>query len=101
MILIPVSIDSKYHDISDFHKLNLTTNSSLATAQLKIALLTKHFEDLRNFLSLLKHSFDITGISEKKNEGSKTSAFNLPDYIFCFNENQTSHGGTVPLFLTA
>ena len=46
----PISIDSKYHDINDFNKLSLS----------------KHFEDLQNLLSLLKHSFDITGISERK-----------------------------------
>ena len=91
----PVSIYSKYHDINDFNKLNINKNSSLATLHLNIALLSKHFEDLRNFLSLLKHSFDITGISEHKiTKGSKNSAFNLPGYTFCFNETETSHGGT-------
>ena len=29
-----------------------------------MSLLSKHFEDLENFLSLLKHSSDIIGISE-------------------------------------
>ena len=56
---------------------------------------SKHFEDLRNFLSLLKHSYDIIGVSQHKiTKGSKNSAFNLPGYIFCFNETETSHGGT-------
>ena len=91
----PVSIDSKSHDTNDFNKLNINKNSSLATLHLNIASLSKHFEDLQNFLSLLKHSFDIIGISEHKiTKGSKNSAFNLPGYTFCFNETETSHGGT-------
>ena len=90
-----VSINSKYHDINDFNKFNINKNSSLATLHLNIASLTKHFEDLQNFLFLLKHSFDIIGISEHKiTKGSKNSAFNLPGYTFCFNETETSHGGT-------
>ena len=59
-------------------------------------MLSKHFEDLENFLSLLKHYFDIIGISEHKIiKGSKKSAANLPGYTFCFNETETFHGGTV------
>ena len=59
-------------------------------------MLSKHFEDLQNSLSLLKHSFDIIGISEHKMiQGLKNSAFNLPGYAFCFNETESFHGGTV------
>ena len=42
----PASIDSKYHDINDFNKLNIKKNSSLATLHLNIASLSKHFDDL-------------------------------------------------------
>ena len=91
----PVPVDSRYHDIKDFNKLNINKNSSLAPLHLNIASLSKHFEDLQNFVSLLKHSFDIIGISEHKiTKGSKNSAFNLLGYTFCFNETETSHGGT-------
>ena len=91
----PVSIDSKYHDVSDFNKLNINKNSSLTTLHPNISSLSRHFEDLQNFLSLLKHLFDINGISEHKiTKGSKNSAFNLPGYTFCFNETETSHRGT-------
>ena len=50
-----VSIDSKYHDIKDFNKLNINKNSSFATLNLNIVSLFKHFKDLENFLYLLKH----------------------------------------------
>ena len=47
--------------------------------------LFKHFENLRNLWSLLKHSFDILGISEQKvNKGSEISTFNLRGYTLCF-----------------
>ena len=59
----PVSIESKYHDINDFNKLNINKNSSLGTLHLSVASLSKHFVDLQKFLTLLKHSFDIRGIS--------------------------------------
>ena len=97
----PVSIDSKYRDINDFNKLNISKKLSLATLHLNIVSLSKHFEVSQNFLSLLKHSFNIIGISERKiTKGSKNSAFNLPCYAFCFHETETSHGGTGFSFLT-
>ena len=66
-----------------------------AALHLNIAWLSKHFEDLWNFLSLLKHTFDIIGISEHKvTKGWKYSAFNILGYIFCFNQTETSQGGT-------
>ena len=66
-IQIPVSIEYHYvsiehHDINNFIKLSINKISSLATLHLDIASLSKHFEDLQNFLFLLKHSFDIVGI---------------------------------------
>ena len=49
----------------------------------------------------LKHSFDIIGISEHKIiKDPKNSAFNLLVYTFCFNETETSHGGTVFFFVS-
>ena len=85
----PVSIDSKYYDISNFNKVNINKNSSLATLHLTIAALSKHFEDLQNFLFLLKHSFGIISISEHKiNKNSiikdfNTKIFRFSSQIFC------------------
>ena len=46
-------------------------------------------------MSLLKHFFNIIGISEQKTtEGSKNSAFNLPGHTFHFNKIEVFHGGT-------
>ena len=63
--------------------------------QLSILTLLRYPNILKIYLSLLKHSFDIVGISEHKTtKGSKNSAFNLPGYTFCFNEIETFHGET-------
>ena len=79
----PVAIDSKYQDINNFNKLNINKHSSLATLHLNVASLSKHFEDLQNFVFLLKHSFGIIGMSEHKiTKCSKNSAFSLPGYTF-------------------
>ena len=91
----PVSIDSKHYDINHFNKLNINKNSSFATLRLNIASLSKHFDGLQIFLSLLKHFFDIIGILEHKiDKNSMDVDFTLPGYTFCFNENESCHGGT-------
>ena len=62
-----------------------------------IQLSRKHNERRKRklILSLLKHSFDIIGISEHKiTKSLKKSTFNIPGYTFCFNETETSDGGT-------
>ena len=52
-------------------------------------------KEAKLILSLLKHSFDIIGISEHKiTKSLKKSTFNIPGYTFCFNETETSDGGT-------
>ena len=93
----PVSIDSKYYDVNDFNKLSINKSSSFATAHLHTASLSKHFDDLQNFLSLLKHSFDIIGISERKiNKISMNVDFTFysAGIYFYFKETESSHGRT-------
>ena len=83
-----MSLDSKYYDINDFNKLSINKNSSFATLHLNIASLSKHFDDLQNFLSLLKNSFNIIGVPEHKiNKNSMNVDFTL-------NETEGSHRGT-------
>ena len=90
-----MSIDPKYYDIKDLNKLSVNESSSFATLHLHIASLSKIFNDLQNFQSLLKHSFDIIGISEHKiNKNSMNVDFTLAGYTFYFNETESSHGET-------
>ena len=90
-----VSIDSKYYDNNHFNQLNIAKNSPFTTLHLNIASLSKHFDNLQNFVSLLKHSSDITGILEHKiNKNSMNVDFTLPGYTFHFNEAESSHRGT-------
>ena len=92
---LPVAIESKHYDVNDLNKLKINQNSSLSTLHLNIASLSKHFEDLHNFLSLLKHSFDITCITEHKiNKKLINIDFSLLGYVFCYNETEGLHGGS-------
>ena len=74
-------IDSKYYDINDFNKLNINRNFSFVSLHLNIASLSQRFDDLQNFQSVLKHYFDIIGISEHKiNKNSINVDFTQPGY---------------------
>ena len=86
----PESIDFKYYDINNFNKLSINKNSSFPTLRLNIASLSE-----QNFWSLLKHYFDIIGISEHKiNNNSMNVDFTLLGYTFYFNKTENSQGGT-------
>ena len=75
--------------LTNSNKLNINKYSFLASFHLNIALLSKHFEDLQNFLSLLKHTFDIIGISEHKIT-KKLIYLTIHSVLM----KPTSHGGT-------
>ena len=89
------SINSKYYDVIDFNDIIHDKHSSFSVLHLNIASLPKHFEDLQNYISLLKQSFDIIAITEHKiSLNSNEKSFNLPGYNFCFNFTESTHGGT-------
>ena len=60
------SINSKYYDVIDFNDIIHDKHSSFSVFHLNIASLPKHFEDLQNYISLLKQSLDIIAITEHK-----------------------------------
>ena len=75
--------------------LYMINTHSFSVLHLNIASLPKHFEDLQNYISLLKQSFDIIAITEHKiSLNSNEKSFNLPGYNFCFNFTESTHGGT-------
>ena len=81
----PVSVDFKYYDISDFDKLNKSKNFSSAALHLNIESLSKYFDNLQNFLSLLKHYFDFIDISKHKvNKNSMNINFYSVRIYFLF-----------------
>ena len=76
-----LAINSKYYDVNDFNKLKINENSPLSTLHLNVAFLSKHFQNLHNFLPLIKHSFDIIGIiAHKVNKKLINIDFNLSGY---------------------
>ena len=91
----PVSIDYKYHDINDFNKIITNKNSTFARLHLNIALLSKHFDYLHNYLTFLNNSIDFIGISEYKiSKNLIIINFYLLGYAFCYNECKSCQGGT-------
>ena len=89
------NIFSKYYDINDFKEIQHDDNSDFSLLHLNIASLSKHFDDLQNFLTLLDHKFDIIGITEHKiSRNSLEKNFYLPGYKFCFDLINSSYGGT-------
>ena len=71
------------------------TNSGATLFLIKLSKKCNERRKRKLVLFLLKHSFDIIGISEHKiTKGLKKSAFNIPGYTFCFNETKNSDGGT-------
>ena len=58
--------DSDHHDVNYFNKLKINENYCSSTLHLNIISLSHYFEDLHNFLFLLKHTFYIIVVSEYK-----------------------------------
>ena len=58
-------INSKYYDINGLNALNNKVNY-FEILHLNIASLSKHFDGLSNFFSMIKFNFPITGLCEHK-----------------------------------
>ena len=96
--LSTITVDSKYHDISQLNSLlNPDFSSSLGMFYVNIASLNKHIDDLRLILSALEFKFDIIGICEHKIRKGSTPKNNIdiPGYrSFTFQPIESSHGGS-------
>ena len=53
-----MSTYSKNYNGTDFNKVTINKNSTLATVDFNITFLSKDFDDLHNLLALLNHYFD-------------------------------------------
>ena len=60
----PLSCD--YYDISDFKKLKINKQQDLSILHLNISSISAHIDDLRTFLNLSHHKFDIISVSESR-----------------------------------
>ena len=87
-------INSKYYDINELNALNNKVNY-FGILHLNIASLSKHFDSLSNFLSMIKFNFPIIGLCEHKiRSNSFINNISLPGYTFCYDETKSTHGGT-------
>ena len=60
----PLSCD--YYDISDFKKPKINKQQVLSILHLNISSISAHTDDLRTFLNLSHHKFDIISVSESR-----------------------------------
>ena len=95
----PLSCD--YYDISDFKKLKINKQQDLSILHLNISSISAHIDDLRTFLNLAHHKFDIRCISESRIcvKHPQTTNIDLPG----FNIEQTpteSSAGTTLIYIS-
>ena len=76
----PLSCD--YYDISDFKKLKINKQQDLSILHLNISSISSQIDDLRTFLNLAHHKFDIICISESRIslKHPQTTNVNLPGF---------------------
>ena len=87
---------SKYYDIDEFLQRNFESNSSLSVFHINVASLTKHHEELRTLLNLIKFKFKVIGISETRltTKIGETVNIELDSYQFFHTKTLSNAGGT-------
>ena len=89
------SISSKYSDISDFSKSNFSFSKQFSLFHVNTRSLSKNFDQLLAVLSALGTSFDVLGITEKKQQIGKEfiSNVNTDNYLMYTQPSKSSAGG--------
>ena len=89
-------LSSDHYDISDFKKLKINKQQDLSILHLNISSFSAHTDDLRAFLSLVNHKFDIC-ISESRisTKHSRTTNIDLPGFTIDETPTESSAGGTL------
>ena len=89
----PLSCD---YYISDFEKLKIN-KQDLSILLLNISSISAHIDDLRTFLNLAHHKFDIICISESRNslKHPQTTNIDLPGFNMEQTPTESSAGGTL------
>ena len=86
-----------YYDISDFKKLKINKQQDLSILHLNISSISADIDDLRAFLNLVNHKFDVICISESRISTKHPQTTNID--LRGFNIEQTSTesyaGGTL------
>ena len=83
--------------ISDFKKLKINKQQDLSILHLNISSISAHIDDLRAFLSLFNHKFDIIYISENRisTKHPQTTNIDLPGFSNEQTPTESSAGGTL------
>ena len=88
--------NSKYYTPSEFLSAKISRDT-FTMFHINIASLSLHLDDLKTFLKILDHPFDIIAVSEtkiKENSGSSPiTNFDIEGYNFYFTPTKTDFGG--------
>ena len=90
------NINYKYYCLQDSNKINKNISSSIGICHTNIASLSKHIDELKLTLSLLRNEFHINAITEHKIWKGVDTLVNvdIPGYKpFIFDAAETNHGG--------
>ena len=89
-------LSCNYYDISDFKKLKIN-KQDLYALHLNIPSISAHIDDLRTFLNLAQHKFDIICISESRisSKHPQTTNIDLPGSNMEQTPTEPSAGGTL------
>ena len=90
-------LSCNYYDISDFKKLKINKQQDLPILHLNISFILPLIDDLRTFLNLAHHKFDVICISESRIsvKHTQTTNIDLPDLNMEQPPTESSAGGTL------
>ena len=90
-------LSCEYYDIPDFKKLKINKRQDMSILHLSISSISAHIDDLRTFLNLAHHKFDIICISESRIslKHLQTTNIDLPGLKMELTPTESSAGGTL------
>ena len=88
-----------YLTSNELNKIPISSSNAFSIFHINIHSLSKHFDDLSEYISTLNISFSAIGISETWLNNSTEHLFNIPGYNFISNIRQHKSGGGVGLYI--
>ena len=90
-------LNCQFHKVSEFNNLILNHKEKFSLFHLNISSLPYHFQNLSDFLKLLKNNFSITGITESQLKVNSKPLINidLNNYNIESTPTESEKGGTL------
>ena len=89
-------ITCNYYDVEEFIACKFNSSKNFSIMHLNIHSIQLHIDELKHFLDMLDHTFDIITISESKLKFDPTVNIEIPGYkISCTTKTEAEKGGTM------